>query len=221
MSCKLNRIYKRHRHIEKRFDVTYTRRILREEEAAFLSRYGVDHPDRIGLLSGISFTIGGKSFHGIGFDNVNGGMEFYGSALSSIPVTISNYGESFVPYALRKPTDACYVFCDFLDYLAFLGFGSGDTLGLRQDVDCVIMNSPLNYLRMSVRTDEYESIYMFMPNNNYGRTVTKTMLMRNREHVVDMSSFYKSYKYFRDMALSVRGVAVDRGGVPLRKEALL
>lgn len=200
--------YKGRKGLLSNFAGNVSRRQLNSKEIERVSSFGIRHPGGIAELCGVTIALADHEYGGLGFRNITGGIEYYCPALSKSPITLESYGISFIPYG-NEPLHTCYVFPDFLDYLAYLGYDDGIVFKLARNVDVIVANAPANFLPMIVKTDEYDTICLFMSNDDYGKTVVKTMCRRNPGHVIDMSPFYKGYLHFRDLMRSVRRISSD------------
>ncbi|MDD6552105.1 MAG: hypothetical protein PUF37_00760 [Prevotellaceae bacterium] len=135
---------------------------------------------------------------GIGIVNHRGGYEFYQRGAAR-PVTLYKDDILFFPFREGSRSSCCCVFADFLDYLAYKAcLDAGEKF--TEDCDCIIVNAPRNFRKAMVWSDVYSDIHLFFPNNQYGRTMTKTMVARNPRHARDYSLRYRGYGSFRELA---------------------
>lgn len=140
----------------------------------------------------------GEMRTGIGIINHRGGYEFYQRG-SARPVTLFKDDILFFPLKDGRRSTCCCVFADFLDYLAYTAcLEAGEKF--TSDCDCIIVNTPKNFRKAIVWSDVYSDIHLLFPNNQYGRTMAKTMLTRNPRHAKDYSIRYRGYHSFRELA---------------------
>lgn len=145
----------------------------------------------------------GKILHGFGIKNDFGGVEFCSENSLDTPVSLSTRGIIFVPYKARCTAHTCNMFADFLDYLSFKTFQEHSVMTFPANSDSIVINHPVNFLHAMIKSDVYDNINLFMPNNAYGRTITLSIIHRNPRHTTDCSAHYQSYEHFRDFVHSL------------------
>lgn len=145
----------------------------------------------------------GKTLRGIGIMNDAGGVEFCESGNLEDPVSLSKNGILFIPLKSRCVARICNMFVDFLDYLSFKTFQEHSVMTFPSDCDYIIINHPSNFLHAMVKSDVYDNINLFMPNNIYGRTITLSIMSRNPLHTTDCSLHYQGFEHFRDFVHSL------------------
>lgn len=126
---------------------------------------------------------------GIGIRNEMGGMEFYSAPLCRSSFTVKPAGITCIPRIEGHRSDACCVFADMMDYLAYL------TLLEKQEVlipacDCIIMGAISNFMDMLHECKMYAHICCFLPNTIPGRTMFLTINSLKNCEVKDFSCIY-------------------------------
>lgn len=146
----------------------------------------------------VEFMCLNKIYKGYGIKNGNGGIEFINMKDVKEPITLQNHGYIVISDMKKKEPKECCIFFSFTDYLAFLSLREHHLLRLPEGCDYYIMSSEKNYIPVVIETDEYEKIYMFFPNNDFGKTIGKTIYERNKKHVIDMNIIYKGNESLHD-----------------------
>lgn len=146
----------------------------------------------------VEFTCLNKIHKGYGIKNDSGGIEFINANGMKEPITLHSHGYILVTGKNNHDKKECCLFFSFPDYLAFLYLKENHLLRLPEECDYYIMSSEKNYIPVVIETDEYDKIYMFFPNNDFGRTIGKTIYERNRKHVKDMNIIYKGNDSLHD-----------------------
>jgi len=135
-----------------------------------------------------------KNIHGVGFLNVNNGLEFYSPQLNGF-VTIANKGLLYFNSNMgnNHNSDVC-VFMNFLDYLAFLSFisNSGKNVARRS----IVVNSYENFPEVIIKCDHFKQILCFFPKDGDSYMVlNKTFENRYGVRFTDMSYIYTNEGY--------------------------
>ena len=109
----------------------------------------------------------------------------------SVPVTATIIRRGLLTFRLYRevPTSQCCLFASFIDYLAYKTLLDGNYGFPLPCCDCIIMNSPDNFIEMMINSDEYTVVHCCFPNTMMGRTMEKTLMKRN-PHAVSHSSSY-------------------------------
>lgn len=171
------------------------------DEEKKLIQSGIDNPRRVKGLVGVTLSFSSHRLDGIGFRNESKGVEFYSRELGS-PLTIGK--KDIVRIAAHEGmSDGCHVFNDMLDYITFSTSASRLLFSFNRDYDCLILNHAKNFNHLVSMTDIYGTVVSFMPNNDYGRTLSKTLGSRCKSRFYDISLYYKGYVTFRDMVRMV------------------
>lgn len=134
-----------------------------------------------------------KTYHGVGVINQNNGIEFINQDLMDSPVTLSNTGITFLPLNKETRSSKLCVFFDITDYIAYQALHINGFVRLPSDCDAMIMSNVRNFVHALVEGDDYETVYLYFPNNVIGSTITRTLKDRYGEHAVVCNPLYKGY----------------------------
>ena len=173
------------------------------KEHAYLMERGMRPQDMPKSMYSVTVQRKGETLNGFGILNDAGGVEFCGTDNLDEPISIGINGILFIPWKARCIAHTCNMFADFLDYLSFKTFQEHSVMTFPTDSDSIIINHPVNFLHAMVKSDVYDNINLFMPNNTYGRTITMSIVQRNPRHTTDCSPHYQSYEHFRDFVHSL------------------
>lgn len=184
--------------------------MLEEPMKKWLMQCGIYHPNGVKALRGVTVSIksGNVKYEGLGFTNVNNGVEFYIAGMDK-PLTYGRRGVTRILYAHNQGY-GCYVFNDIIDYIVFVTAVPFMPFSFEEDYDFLILNNPGNYIYLAPLLDFYTYVGTFMPNNTYGCTLTQTLRSRCKERLIDYSFFYRGYEHFRDLAYKVTDVSFPR-----------
>lgn len=142
-----------------------------------------------------------RVWHGIGMRNVHGGVEFISLTEMKRPTTIHRKGITLQP-SKKGSVASCCLFCNFMDYLAYLSLSKDGKIALPKECDCIILNHHFNLSHFLVESEEYEEVNLFLPNSSAGKVLTRTIMDRNPA-AVDWSGSYihfqslRSYAYYK------------------------
>ena len=134
---------------------------------------------------------------GITIPNDNGGMEFYAPSHFDKPITLFHDYTTTITYHRKKRSDSCCLFANMIDYFAYKTMQHkkqhSDVLPFR--CDCVIMNKPINFLNATIEVEGYNHVYSFLPLDDVGISMYKTLQERNPSIIEDMSPLYNKEEY--------------------------
>ena len=133
-------------------------------------------------LCEVHYTVGGKAYFAIGFDNDKGGYElrnrYFKGCISPKYITTIN-----------RDTDTCVVFEGFMDYLSYLT--------LKQhacpQTDMVILNSVILLDKAMDFLKRHSAIHTFLDNDEAGKQ-TLAKIQSTCKNVIDQSGYYKNHK---------------------------
>ena len=168
---------------------------LKNEDEKYLKQNGFSKLPS--CIQGVQFSCLGKYYQGFGFRNDIGGVEFFHQLYTPFPVTLKSYAPTTLRSPKAKEYQACCLFYDFMDYLAFYTLKGSREFRLPQHDACIVMSHVSNYMHMVVDSDDYDEVYMFFPNTVVGRTIALTLKRRNPGKVTDYSIIYKGHANLR------------------------
>ena len=134
---------------------------LKNEDEKYLKQNGFSKLPS--CIQGVQFSCLGKSYQGFGFRNDIGGVEFFHQLYTPFPVTLKSYAPTTLRSPKAKEYQACCLFYDFMDYLAFYTLKGSREFRLPQHDACIVMSHVSNYMHMVVDSDDYDEVYMFFP----------------------------------------------------------
>ena len=158
---------------------------LTNKDIILLSKENISDKALPSVLLGYNITFMNSDFHAIGLKNINGGVELYCPMLQSTPFSYGKHGLTILHFTPGILSKRCYLFADFMDYLAFASLK--DTQKWYKNGDAIIVNSPDNYVESLIESDVYEEVYSAFPNTEYGRYLFLTLKQRNQKTVNMMS----------------------------------
>lgn len=170
---------------------------LSGQEAQKLLSLGVSRSNLKKFLHA-QYRKGNDTFPGYAIANVFHGFECFTLSPISTALTSGRSGHIEI-FEEDVQHEVCCVFYSIMDYLAYVYLRSISPLPLIDKVDCFIMCNPKNYFSLTVNTDGYQRILLFLPNTIFGKTISLTLEQRNPGHVKDCSFFYGNYETLRDL----------------------
>lgn len=158
---------------------------LTNKDLILLSQENISCENLPSILLGYDVTFMSSDFHTIGMKNSNGGIELYCPMLQSTPFSYGQHGLTIIFDTPGILSRRCYLFQDFMDYLAFTSLQ--DSQKWYKHGDAIIVNSPDNFVEALIESDVYEEVYSAFPNTEYGRYLYLTLKQRNQKTVNMMS----------------------------------
>jgi len=142
----------------------------------------------------IHFTVKGKPYFAIGFENELGGYElrnrYFQGCLS--PKTFTH---------IKHGNDSCYIFEGFMDYLSCLTLTAKenpDYPNITKKQDYIILNSVANLSKALGTINGYDTKYCYLDNDIAGIKAQLIISDRCEYRVSDQSKFYSGYKDLND-----------------------
>lgn len=143
-------------------------------------------------IHSVSCRILSKTFYGMGVINQNNGIEFVNHDLQET-VTLSSSGITFIRLEKECRSKKLCVFYDMKDYLAYQILQKNGFVRLPSDCDFIIMSNVKNFIHISIEGDDYETVYLYFPNDVIGMTITLTLKDRYGVNAVVCNPLYKGY----------------------------
>lgn len=172
---------------------------LTEEDEEQLKSVGISPNTLPDCVYSIDCICGNKLRHGIGVRNVKGGVEFINFDNMQDATTIKNCGISIIPASSDKSEDCC-VFFSLRDYLVYNTLSLSCDTRLPTDCDALLLSSSCNIIDLIVESEDYERVYTFLPNDDLGTIISKTMKQRNPMNVINYEFIYEPYKTLTEYA---------------------
>lgn len=159
-------------------------------------------------LSRVEFLCVNKYYQGIGMRNDLGGYEVFNPDYLQRPFALKT--TETITLRSRKPKGipVCCLFYDFLDYLAFWELKGMNHFHLPQAATCIIMSHVSNFMHMVVDSDDFDEVYLFFPNTDLGRTISKTLIHRNHRKTKNCDVLYKGHKNLREFVKELSTAAI-------------
>ncbi len=147
------------------------------------------------------YTVNGKSYFAVAFENVFGGWEVRNKYFKGCR---GRKDISYLPWSRDGPSTACAVFEGFIDYLSAL------TLGIIANNDAVVLNSVVNVNKAIPYINGYSVINCYLDNDNAGQTALSELTAKFGHAVIDRSSLYYGFNDLNDF-LCQRGQYQTKG----------
>ncbi len=143
----------------------------------------------------ISYRIGEKKYHGIGFGNDAGGYEIRTpfSKISSSPKDITT---------VRNGAGTVRVFEGFADFLSFLAVSRKQPL---PQSDFVVLNSVSLFEKARPFMEQHESVRLYLDNDEAGRKCTKHALSLGDKYA-DESRLYAGHKDVNEWLVNTKNL---------------
>lgn len=109
----------------------------------------------------------------------------------------------FLPATKAKRSEKVCIFYGMMDYLAYKALQKSDFVRLASDCDIIVMTDSKNIVHAMVEGDEYQSIYLYLPNDVVGSTIAQTMVQRHGEYAVVCNPLYKGYANLLEFAKEI------------------
>lgn len=145
-------------------------------------------------LSRVEFLCINKCYQGIGMKNDIGGYEVYNPEYMKHPFSLKTTATITLRPHKPKVESVCCLFYDILDYLAFWELKGMNHFHLPHGATCIIMSHVSNFMHMVVDSDDFDKVYLFFPNTDLGKTISKTLMHRNLRKVKNCDVLYKGHR---------------------------
>ena len=142
----------------------------------------------------------GKSYYGISFENVEGGMEVRNRFFKRC---IGKKSYSYIRKDVSLSSNECCVFEGFFDFLTYMTLKKrGDSLiCIDQESDYIILNSVAVVKRTFDVLKQYSVIHCFLDNDKAGHDTMKIIKAEFPDSSVDESYRYSGYEDINDVIL--------------------
>jgi hypothetical protein len=161
----------------------------------FLSKRGIDTEIAREYCKEVYYSVDGKPYYGIGFQNISGGYEIRNPYFKGCipPKDISH---------IQQPDkkNTCYLFEGFMDYLSFITIRKKDDpqFPCLNWQDYIVLNSTANLPKSLSRLAGYEKTHCFLDNDTAGRAAYRELEKELGLRVRDASCHYSEYKDLND-----------------------
>ena len=105
--------------------------------------------------------------------------------------TVEKNGILTFPMANNRRQKSVCVFANILDYLSYIvmiyetGYDK-----LPKNCDCIVMNDPVNFMKMLVSVDTYDYIFCFFPDTILHKSLEETIIQRDAPRAVSMGRYF-------------------------------
>ena len=173
-----------------------------ETDKNLLRNHNFDEIIAAQYCSSVDFECLHHYFHGIGIRNIHNGLEFFNDDEYKQPKTAGVPGLVVVVNTLCREDRSCLLFENLMDMLAFLTLQKHHMFGSRLKIppkcDYIILNKITNVHYLFSRIEEYNNIFCFFPNTDYGAVFAKTIIDLHKGHSKDCSGLYSRCKTIAD-----------------------
>ena len=191
MNMPVERPYKPEPFIE---EPTFENMIISRLESPVLLRYLADRgiPREIAQRYCVQadYTLHGKRYYAIGFENNAHGYELRSSFFKG----------SYPPKNITRISNGyprCNVFEGSIDFL------SAERLGFNDGTDTIVLNSVANLQKAIVPLADYDLIMCYLDNDNAGRAALARLQREFGDKVMDKSVLYPNHKDLNDYLMSL------------------
>ena len=118
--------------------------------------------------------------------------------------TVQKNGIITFPMVLKKKQNNVCVFANIMDYISYIvmvyevGYSN-----FPKQCDCIVMNSPANFMQMLIHVDTYDHIFCFMPDTFLYKSLEKTIIQRELPRAESMEKYYTGYSSLYDFVMSL------------------
>lgn len=138
----------------------------------------------------VDYTLHGKNYYAIGFENNAHGYELRSSFFKG------SYPPKHITHiANRNPR--CNVFEGFIDFL------SAERLGYNDGLDIIVLNSVANVGKAITPLTDYTVIQCYLDNDTAGRAALARLQREFGDRVMDKSALYPDNKDLNDYLMSL------------------
>lgn len=138
----------------------------------------------------VDYTLHGKQYYAIGFENNAHGFELRNSFFKG------SYPPKHITH-IANGNARCNVYEGFIDFL------SAERLGYNDGNDSVILNSVANVAKSVEPLREYSVVACYLDNDNAGRTALVRLQEELGDKVMDKSALYPNHKDLNDFLMSL------------------
>lgn len=105
--------------------------------------------------------------------------------------TVEKNGILTIPLVSNRKQKAVCVFANILDYLSyFVIVSETDCNEFPKNCDCIILNDPVNFMKMLVSVDTYDYIFCFFPDTILYKSLEETIIQRDAPRAVSMGRHF-------------------------------
>lgn len=138
----------------------------------------------------VDYTLHGKNYYAIGFENNAHGYELRSSFFKG------SYPPKHITH-IANGNPRCNVFEGFIDFL------SAERLGYNDGLDTVVLNSVSNTAKAIPVLAEYSLIQCYLDNDVAGRSALARLQLEFGDKVMDKSALYPDHKDLNDYLMSL------------------
>ena len=138
----------------------------------------------------VDYTLHGKRYYAIGFENNAHGFELRNSFFKG------SYPPKHITH-IANGNPRCNVFEGFIDFL------SADRLGYNDGTDTIVLNSVSNLNKAIAPLREYSVVSCYFDNDNAGRAAFVKLQQELGDKVIDKSALYPNHKDLNDYLMSL------------------
>lgn len=138
----------------------------------------------------VDYTLHGKSYYAIGFEN-----DVHGYELRS-PSFKGSYPPKNITH-IANGNPRCNVFEGFIDFL------SAERLGYNDGNDTIVLNSVANVNKALATLSDHSVISCYLDNDDAGRNCLARLQQELGDKVMDKSALYPDYKDLNDYLVSI------------------
>lgn len=138
----------------------------------------------------VDYTLHGKNYYAIGFENNAHGYELRSSFFKG------SYPPKHITH-IANGNPRCNVFEGFIDFL------SAERLGYNDGLDTVVLNSVANVCKAITPLADYNVIQCYLDNDSAGRSALARLQREFGDKVMDKSALYPDHKDLNDYLMSL------------------
>lgn len=182
------------------------RKTREKENGCYVSNLTVDDEKRL-LRLGLSSCVVGTLFTARfeGEDDSKSSLWVKNVLLEYEVFTFPSHGcprllksSAFVHVSSAGNRVACCVFWSMADFLAYDILSKTSPLSLPSVTDYFVIGNAGSFIDTVVATDEYEKVFLFLPNTDFGKTMAMTIMQRNKMHTVNCSVYFGEFDCIYD-----------------------
>lgn len=138
----------------------------------------------------VDYTLHGKNYYAIGFENNAHGYELRSSFFKG------SYPPKHITH-IANGNPRCNVFEGFIDFL------SAERLGYNDGLDTIVLNSVANVGKAITPLADYTVIQCYLDNDSAGRSALARLQREFGDKVMDKSALYPDHKDLNDYLMSL------------------
>lgn len=138
----------------------------------------------------VDYTLHGKNYYAIGFENNAHGFELRNSFFKG------SYPPKHITH-ITNGNSRCNVYEGFIDFL------SAERLGYNDGNDTIVLNSVSNLSKAIAPLKEYSVVSCYLDNDNAGRSALARLQREFGDNVMDKSALYPDHKDLNDYLMSL------------------